>query len=184
MRLLVDAGLVYVQMGIESASIRIQELYGRKNMTNARMKKAIAIINKFKDKMCAPSYDFLVDVPWETTQDKVDNLRFISEIPKPFRIQPFTLILYPGTRLYETAKESGMIGDEMKEIYNKTYVMREPNYLNLLLILSRDGKFPSGLLRFLISAPVMTLFNSDAMKFFFRGVYLGIRGLHQSLKRS
>lgn len=184
MRMLVDAGLVYVQMGVESASVRMQELYGRKNMSNTRMKKAIAIINKFKDKMRAPSYDFLVDVPWETTQDKVDSLRFISEIPKPFRIQPFTLILYPGTRLYEIAKESGMIGDEMKEIYNKTYVMREPNYLNLLLVLSRDGRFPSGLLRLLISAPALALFNSDAMKSFFRGAYLGIRTLHRSLKRS
>jgi hypothetical protein len=62
--------------------------------------------------------------------------------------------------------------------------MREPNYLNLLLVLSRNGKFPSGLLKLLISAPVLALFNSNAMKFFFRGVYLGIRALHQSLKRS
>jgi anaerobic magnesium-protoporphyrin IX monomethyl ester cyclase len=183
MRMLVDAGLVYVQMGIESASAGIQELYARKSMNNARMKKAIAIINQFKGKMSAPSYDFLVDVPWETTQDKVDNLRFISEIPKPFRIQPFTLILYPGTRLYAIAKENGMIGDEMKDIYNKTYVMREPNYLNLLLVLSRNGKFPSGLLRLLISAPFLAIFNSDAMKFFFRGIYLGMRALHQSLKK-
>ncbi len=183
MRMLVDAGLVYVQMGVESGSIRMQELFGRKNMNNSRMKKAIGIINKFKDKMRAPSYDFLVDVPWETTRDKVDSLRFISEIPKPFRIQPFTLILYPGTRLYEIAKKSGMIGDEMKEIYNKTYVMREPNYLNLLLVLSRDGKFPSALLKLLISAPVLAVFNSKPVKPLFRALYLATRALHQFLKR-
>lgn len=184
MRMLVDAGLIYVQMGVESGSTRMQELFGRKNMNNSRMKKAVEIINKFKDKMHAPSYDFLVDVPWETTQDKVDSLRFISDIPKPFRIQPFTLILYPGTRLYEIAKETGMIGDEMKEIYNKTYVMREPNYLNLLLVLSRDGKFPSALLKFLISPPVLAVFNSKPMKPVFRAIYLGTRALHQFLKKS
>jgi anaerobic magnesium-protoporphyrin IX monomethyl ester cyclase len=184
MRMLLDAGLVYVQMGIESASARMQELYGRKSMNNARTKKAIAIINKFKDKMCAPSYDFLADAPWETTQDKVDTLRFISEIPKPFRIQPFTLILYPGTRLYEIAKEKGMIVDEMKEIYNKTYVMREPSYLNLLLVLARNGKFPSSLLKLSISAPALTLFNRDSMKAFCKGVYLVVRALHKFLKKS
>jgi len=182
MQMLTDAGLVYVQMGIESGSARMQQLFRRQNMTNSRMKRAIAIINKFKEKMYSPSYDFLVDVPWETTQDKVDSLRFISEIPKPFRIQPFTLILYPGTRLYQIAKEGGMIVDERKEIYNKTYVMREPNYLNLLLVLSRHGKFPSTLLRFLISRPALAVFNSKSARPLFKGLYLATRTLHQFVK--
>jgi anaerobic magnesium-protoporphyrin IX monomethyl ester cyclase len=77
-----------------------------------------------------------------------------------------------------------MIGDEMKEIYNKTYVMRAPNYLNLLLILSRNGKFPSGLLRLLTGTPVIALFNGNVMKPFFKGVYLGIRALRQFLKKA
>jgi anaerobic magnesium-protoporphyrin IX monomethyl ester cyclase len=184
MRLLVDTGLIYVQMGVESGSVRMQELFGRKQMNNSRMKKAIGIINQFKDRMVPPSYDFLVDVPWETTEDKVDSLRFISEIPKPFRLQPFTLILYPGTRLYEMAKESEIIGDETREIYNKTYVMREPNYLNLLLMLSRDGKFPGRLLKLLISRPVVTVCNSKPLRPVFKAIYQAIRAVHHFMKRS
>lgn len=183
MKLLVDAGLIYVQMGVESGSVRMQELFGRKQMSNSRMSKAIRIINSFQDQMHPPSYDFLVDVPWETTQDKVDSLSFISEIPKPFRIQPFTLILYPGTRLYELAKGSGMITDEIRDIYNKTYVMREANYLNLLLVLSREGKFPARLLKLLISPPLLSVLNSKPMQPFFSLLYRGIKAVHKMMKR-
>lgn len=183
MEMLVDAGLIYVQMGVESGSARMQELFGRKNMNNARMKAAIGIINSFKARMHPPSYDFLVDVPWEIRQDKVDNLRFISEIPKPFQIQPFTLILYPGTHLHQLAQESGLIGDELKEVYNKTYVMRELNYLNLLLVLARNGRFPSGLLKLLISKSALAVFDSKPCKPFFKALYLVTRALHRALKK-
>lgn len=183
MKLLVDANLIYVQMGVESGSVRMQELFGRKKMNNSRMSEAIRIINSFKDRMHPPSYDFLVDVPWETTQDKVDSLHFISEIPKPFRIQPFTLILYPGTRLYELANRSGMITDEIRDIYNKTYVMREANYLNLLLVLSREGKFPARLLKLLISPSLLSVLNSKTMQPFFSRLYRGIKAIHKLMKR-
>jgi radical SAM superfamily enzyme YgiQ (UPF0313 family) len=178
MELLVDAGLIYVQMGVETGSARMQELYNRKKMNNRRLMKAIRIINQFKEKMFPPSYDFLLDVPFETDRDRIDSLRFIADIPKPYRLQPFTLVLYPGTRLYELAIEKGMIADEYKEIYNKTYTMREPSYLNLLMTLSRSGKFPSTLLKLLISPPVVSVLNSNMLKPLFRWVYLGMRGIY------
>jgi radical SAM superfamily enzyme YgiQ (UPF0313 family) len=178
MELLVDAGLIYVQMGVETGSARMQELYNRKKMNNRRLMEAIRIINQFKDKMFPPSYDFLLDVPFETDKDRIDSLRFISDIPKPYSLQPFTLVLYPGTRLYELAKEKGMIADEYKEIYNKTYTMREPSYLNLLMSLSRTGKFPSKLLKLLISPTVVGVLNSNMLKPLFKWIYLGMRGIY------
>lgn len=183
MALLVDAGLVYVQMGIESGSARMQELFNRKNMDNARMMKAITIINKFKDTMYPPSYDFLVDVPFEADEDKIENLRFISEIPKPYRLQPFTLILYPGTKLYEMAKQRGLITDERLEIYSKTYTMREPNYLNLLITLSKGGKFPSPLLKVLISSSIVAVLNGKLLRPLFKFLYIGMRNSYHFVRR-
>jgi radical SAM superfamily enzyme YgiQ (UPF0313 family) len=183
MELLVNAGLVYVQMGVESGSAKMQELFRRKNMTNSKMMRAIHIINKFKDRMYAPSYDFLIDVPYETDNDRIDSLRFISDIPKPYRLQPFTLILYPGTQLYDMAKEKGLIHDESREIYNKTYTMREPDYLNLLMTLSKDGHFPGKLLKFLISPPVLNILNSEAMKPLIKLAFAGMRGAYHTAKR-
>jgi anaerobic magnesium-protoporphyrin IX monomethyl ester cyclase len=182
MAMLVDAGLVYVQMGIESGSARMQEIFNRKHMTNEKMLTAARILNKFKDRMFPPSYDFLLDVPVETDADRIESLRLISELPKPYHLQPFTVVLYPGTKLYEMAKEQGLIKDERKEIYNKTYSMHEPTYLNLLIILARNGKLPSGLLKFLISAPVTAVFNSRLLRPLIKFSYMGLRGLYHAIK--
>jgi len=183
MKLLVDAGLIYIQLGIESGSRTIQELFNRKNMSNQVMMKAIMTINKYTDKMFPPTYDFILDVPYETDEDKIESLRFIAEIPKPFRLQPFSLVLYPGTKLYQMAKADGFIKDDRLEIYSKSYVMRKPNYLNLLMSLAKGGRFPSLLLKFMVSKDVVRILNSKALKPFFK--YLNImlrRGLHLTKK--
>jgi len=151
MGMLVDAGLCYVQMGVESGSPRMQELFHRKNMGNDRLMKAIKVINKFKDRMAPPSYDFLLDVPFETDADQIETIRLISRFPKPYRLQPFSVVLYPGTQLYNMAKEQGLIRDERLEIYNKTYVMHAPTYLNLIIALAKSGKMPGALLRMLVT---------------------------------
>ena len=133
MRLLVDAGLIYVQMGIQTGSGKIQELFNRTSMSNERVMKAVRIINSHKDRMFPPSYDFILDVPYETDRDVIDSLRLIAGIPKPYQLQPFALVLYPGTRLHEMATKDGFVTDEQKQIYAKSYTMREANYLNLLM---------------------------------------------------
>ena len=107
MKILIDAGLIYLQMGVESGSRNVQEVFNRKNMSNERMMKAIEIINKYKEK-CFHQLMISFLTYYETDEDKVESLRFISEIPKPFRLQPFSLVLYPGT-LYQMAKADGII---------------------------------------------------------------------------
>ena len=182
MAALVDAGLIYVQMGVESGSVDMQELFKRKHINNERMMKAIHIINQFKDRMHSPSYDFLLDVPGESDQDRLASLRFIADIPKPYRLQPFTLIPYPGTYLYDLAKQKGLIKDDRKEIYNKTYTMHAQDYLNLLFSLAKGGRFPAPLLRFCISAPMVFVLNSRVMKPVIKMVFSGTRTLYRALK--
>ena len=183
MNLLVNAGLIYIQLGLESGSRRIQELFNRKNMSNDVMMKAIRTINKYKDKMFPPSYDFILDVPYETDEDKLASLKLITKIPKPFRLQPFSLVLYPGTKLYQMAKEDGYLKDDRQEIYSKSYTMREPGYLNLLMTLSKGGRFPSVLLKFLVSKPVVGILNNKAMKPFFKYLYIGLQAIFHQIKK-
>lgn len=182
MELLIDAGLLYLQMGVESASKRIQGIFNRSTMSNDRMMAAIQIINKYKDKMYPPSYDFILDVPYETDEDKVESLRFISDIPKPFRLQPFSLVLYPETKLYNMAKEDGLIADDKRDIYAKSYTMRQPNYLNLLMTLSKGGKFPRGLLKVLTAPGVVDVLNSKALKPMFKNVFIGLQKAYRLTK--
>jgi radical SAM superfamily enzyme YgiQ (UPF0313 family) len=183
MEALIDAGLIYVQMGIQTGSSRIQELFNRKTMTNERVMDAIRIINKHRERMFPPSYDFILDVPYETERDVIDSLRLIADFPKPFRLQPFALVLYPGTKLHEMAVKDGMVKDEKKEIYSKSYTMREPNYLNLLITLSRGGKFPGRLLKILATSPTVDILNSRPLKPFFKVFYLGLKKTYKTMKR-
>ncbi len=164
MAMMVDAGLIYVQMGIESGSEKMQQLFNRKMMHNVKMMEAIHIINEFSEQLYPPSYDFLLDVPGETDQDILDSLKFITEIPKPYRLQPFELIPYPGTEMFTLAMKQGLIQDEHKQIYNRSYTMRKPTYLNLLFALCRKGRFPHILLRLLISKPALFLMNNKVVR--------------------
>src|SRR4030042_1913049 len=184
MELLVVSGLIYLQLGLESGSKRIQELFNRKNMSNEVMMKAIKIINKFKDRMFPPSYDFILDVPYETDEDKIESLRFITKIPKPFRLQPFSLVLYPGTKLYQMAKKDGYLKDDRQEIYSKSYTMREPGYLNLLMTLAKGGRFPGPLLKFLVNRQVVRILNSNILKPFFKHFYIELKRLFHFIKKT
>jgi len=82
MDLLAGAGMVGIQMGVESGSSAIQTLFNRKNMTNERMMRAMNTINKFRDRVM-PYYDFIVDTPYETNADKMETLKFISKSQSP-----------------------------------------------------------------------------------------------------
>lgn len=182
MRLLTDAGLIYVQMGIQSGSSRIQELFNRKNQSNTVILKAAKIINSFKEKMCAPSYDFILDVPYETTEDKIDSLKLIAQLPKPFKLQPFSLVLYPGTHLHQMAVEDGLISDEHRDIYAKTYTMSRLNYLNILILLSKTGKMPGKVLNLLLSAPVVKVLDNGIAEPFLKYFYLGLKRGYRAVK--
>ena len=182
MALLVDAGLIYVQMGIQTGSAKIQELFNRKAMSNERVMQAIRIINRHKERMYPPSYDFILDVPYETDQDVIESLRLIAEIPKPFRLQPFALVLYPGTKLHDLATKDGLLADERRQIYAKSYTMREANYLNLLMTLAKGGGFPGRLLKLLVNPPLVTVFNSRPLKPFFRLLYVTLKAAKKLLR--
>ena len=186
---LIDAGLDSIQMGIETGSKHIQEIFNRKYMTNERVMKAIYALNKYKDKLSLISYDFILDVPYETDEDKVETLKFISGIPKPYKIGMFAIIFYPGTSLYDRVKKDNLIIDEETEIYHKKWSKKEAHYLNLLLALCKSGKFPHVLLRILISKPVLRVFNSDLLKptykllfYLLKKVNYGIKSLRNFLK--
>lgn len=182
MAILVDAGMIYMQMGIQTGSARIQDLYNRKNMNNERVLRAVRIINKYKDRMFAPSYDFILDVPYENDEDRIASLRLIAEMPKPYKLQPFSLVLYPETELYKRAKSDGFISNELKDIYGKSFSMNQPTYLNLLMMLAKHGKFPGPLLKLLVSHPLVDVLNSRPLKPLFRVLIPAMRFAYRFLK--
>jgi len=53
-------------------------------------------------------------------------------------------VLLPGTKLYTKAIADGLVKDEIKEVYEKHFFIREPSYLNLLILLCKTSAFPAG----------------------------------------
>jgi hypothetical protein len=61
--------------------------------------------------------------------------------------------------------------------------MRDPSYLNLLMTFSRNGRFPSPLLNFLLSSPTVDILNSNLMKPVFKWFYVGLRASYKTVKK-
>ena len=181
MDLLTDVGMVNIQMGVESGSKRTQKLYKRANMSNDRMIQAMRIINKYRGKIYPPNYDFIVDNPYETDTDKRDTLKFIAAMPRPFKLQAFSLTFYPGTALYQKAKEDGLIIDEQKQIYrHKTWAMKKRDYANLLITLTQNGRFPSWMLFGLASPSVYAMLNARVFKPLIGLVFMALHAVRRT----
>lgn len=133
-RLLVEAGLFVIQIGIQSGSEKTLRLFNR--YTNKQfILDRISIINKFKTKLM-PTYDIILDNPYDSEQDLIDTMEFLIKIPKPFRLQLFSLTFFPGTPLFERAVKDGVIDREDKNIYIKNDSDFNINlYLNQLIFL-------------------------------------------------
>jgi len=131
--LLVDAGVTGIRMGIQTGSERIKRSY-RRYYSNERVEEVAGEINEFKDKI-TPSYDIILDNPWEKEKDLIETLMLLSRLPTPYSLGLYSLTFYPGTELYKLAKKDGLIFNESKEIYNKWYFDCKRSYLNKLFIL-------------------------------------------------
>ncbi len=159
---LVDAGLHCIQMGIQTGSRRVyEEIYNRR-MSNQQVLNSARIINKHKSRLLPPLYDFILDCDYETESDMLATLRLILKLPRPYRLQLFSLVLYPGTKLYNRAKKDGIIYDDKWQIYRKRYHLRRQTYINLVFSLARNN-FPKFILRLLINERIVKFLNKKSL---------------------
>jgi len=133
---LVDAGLTEMRMGIQTAGERTKVLYKRPH-SNEEVENAVVMVNDYKDKVKA-YYDIILDSPWDTDQDAIETLMFLSKLPTPYKLNLFSLLFYPGTDLYRKAKKDGIVKDDVNDIYRKHYHGCRPTYLNDLHFLLND----------------------------------------------
>jgi len=135
--LLVDAGLTEMRMGIQTAGERTKVLYKRPH-TNEEVENAVIMVNDHKDKIKKVFYDIILDSPWDTEQDNMETLMFLSKLPTPYVLNLFSLVFYPGTDLYRKAKKEGIVKNDIEDIYHRYYHGCKPTYLNSLHFLLHD----------------------------------------------
>jgi anaerobic magnesium-protoporphyrin IX monomethyl ester cyclase len=148
MELLLDAGLCYTEMGIQTGSERIKRMY-RRVVPNEKLIEAAGLIGKYRSRMLVPDYHVILDNPWETPEDVLATLRLLLALPGKFRLQISSLIFFPGTELNRKAQEEGLLTDELDEVCRKPFTYPKGTYLNYLIYLSGQPFVPRSILRFL-----------------------------------
>ena len=102
--LMKKAGCTKVDVGIESGNERVLKLIN-KGITLLQIKNAIKILRR--NKMLWAGF-FMFGFPTETEKEIMDTLDLLKEL-KPDRATISIFTPYPGTKLYDLAKEKGMV---------------------------------------------------------------------------
>ncbi|MCK4245194.1 MAG: radical SAM protein, partial [Candidatus Omnitrophica bacterium] len=155
---LIEAGLVFTEMGIQTGSSRIKRMY-RRPTPNKKILGVARLIDKYRHKLLAPDYHIILDNPWERQEDVRATLDVILKLPRPYRLQISSLVLFPGTELHKKAKAEGLIKDEIREIYRKPFLHPQGTFLNYLIYLAGFCYFPRGLLKLLSRKSISRVFN-------------------------
>jgi len=188
MDLLVDAGLYYTEMGIQTGSDRIRKIY-RRVESNKKIIEAASLISRYSSKMLVPDYHIILDNPWEEKQDVKDTLYLLLSLPGKFRLQISSLVFFPGTELNNKASEEGILKDELNEVCRKPFTFPKGTYLNYLIYLSGFPSFPRWLLRVMSKTVFVNLLHSQRPNKFYDFLFaladkvsLTIKGLSALVK--
>ena len=155
---LIDAGLCFTELGIQTGSTETMKMYKR-GMTNEQLLKAVNIISKYKDHIQVPDYHMILDNPWESTEDVMKGLRLLWTLPPPYNLLPSSLIPYPGTEFYHKSIEDGFVTDEYNQVYRRGFHTPNGSYLNFLFFLTLFNNLPKEFVQFLANDRFIRMFN-------------------------
>lgn len=104
--MLKKAGLMHIQMGIQSASEdEAMEVFGRTS-TNAEVMRFARMNQRLQIQV---TYDLIIDDPFATARDKDTLFHFLMELPGPFRLFLYSLTLFPRSEVADTFIRRGMV---------------------------------------------------------------------------
>jgi radical SAM superfamily enzyme YgiQ (UPF0313 family) len=129
--MLIDAGLCWIVMGIQSGSDRVNfEIYNRKIRFSA-VKKAADLISETH---AAPFFEMIVDNPYETEEEMVETIDAVATLKKPYIVSLAHLTFFPGTPLAEKAVKDNIV---TPDAYLFRYLLNiDETYLNKLLAIT------------------------------------------------
>lgn len=180
--LLIDAGLCYVEMGIQSGSPKIKKLF-RRSESEDKVLAGARLLHERRGKLLTPDYHVIIDSPWETEEDLLDTVRLLAKLPKPFGLAIASLVYFPETELYRLAKAEGRIHNEETEIYRRPfYIPPRRNYPSFLLYLLTFQHIPGGVYAVLLSPKLTAFFSRHNPTRLYKLAYVAGEGLRLAAK--
>jgi radical SAM superfamily enzyme YgiQ (UPF0313 family) len=142
MAALFGAGCSHVTMGVETANARIAAMYNR-TKEHAVMPAALSLVEKYRPLMNPPpTYQFIIDNPWETVDEMLETLRLAASFPRPWFNPIYSLMLFPGVPLYGKALADGTLTDKQGQIYTRNWRSQSRPYLQLWIRLYHANMHP------------------------------------------
>ena len=147
MEILLDAGQVALNLGVQSGSQRvIDEVYNRK-ISLTQVSKAIKDVAPYTDtRDLTIIVDFIIDNPYETKDDIMQTYNFLLDLPPSLKPNLFFLSFYPGTPIYQRAIEDGFTKESDVEnfrSYTGAQLRYQKNYETFLVLLLRISQVAS-----------------------------------------
>ncbi len=152
-RILVEAGMNRIKMGIQSGSETAKLIYHRR-VSNERIIASARIINKFRKRLTLTGYDLILDNPFESKRDVIQTINLLSRLPAPYTLNLTSLTFYPGTDIYEKGRQAGYVRDNVRDVYQKLYHGPANNYLNFIIVLFAICKIPAWILGILLNRKI------------------------------
>ena len=179
---LIEAGLCYVEMGIQTGSPKLREIFGRPE-DDATVLAGANLLSARRGKLLTPDYHVIIDAPWEDEADLLDTVRLLMRLPKPFGLAIASLVYFPETELYRRAKAEGRIGDEETEIYRRPfYIAPRRSYPAFLLYLLTFQHIPPRLYAALASPAMVRLVSRANPVWLYKAAYVLGEGLRLAAK--
>lgn len=139
MEMLLDAGLKFIQVGVQSGSQRtIDEVYNRKIKT-AKTKEVVRQIEPYNKTHGLDFFvDFIIDNPYETKDDIIQTYRYLVDLAPHVRVNLFFLAFFPGTPIYDRALKDDIImpfDEKAFRFFIKGDIKYQKNYETFLILL-------------------------------------------------
>uniref|UniRef100_I2Q7J4 Fe-S oxidoreductase n=1 Tax=Desulfovibrio sp. U5L TaxID=596152 RepID=I2Q7J4_9BACT len=146
---LIEAGLCYVEMGIQTGSPKMRALY-RRPESDGQVLSGATLLHARQGRLLPPDYHVIIDAPWEDEEDLLATVRLLARLPKPFGLAIASLLFFPDTALYAKARAEGRIRDEEAAIYRRPFfIPPRRTYPGFLLYLLTFQRIPKRLLALL-----------------------------------
>jgi len=154
---MLDAGMVFVETGIQSAADSSAKLYHR-SLEVQELLAASEVLKRHRGEMAPPCYHLILDNPFESVEETLATLDVTLKLPRPFWFKRSSLIPFPGTSVYDSFKEHGHLKDEQKQVFDKILEMPGTCYLNFLFFMNSQNH-PKWLIRLLAAPSLVAFFN-------------------------
>ena len=135
LKLMKRSGCWQINYGIESASQKILD-FAKKAITIEQVEKAVSLTHRAG--ILAKGY-FIFGLPYETEETMEKTIRFAKFIPLT-DISVFMLTPFPGSRMYEIAKQHGTIENDFEKM-NILDIVYVPKGLSKVTLLYFQRRF-------------------------------------------